>query len=91
MTDEEMAEKYAKGLCKTCKVDVCRYSKIKTCVTKESLKQAYLAGAEFGYNKCDEQLTKAKNLLTRFIMGSVYFNGKETDLVEEAERFLKEE
>ena len=37
-----------------------------------------------------EQLTKAKNLLTRFIMGSVYFNGKETDLVEEAERFLKE-
>ena len=44
MTDEEMAEKYAKGLCKTCKVDVCRYSKIQTCVTKESFKQAYLAG-----------------------------------------------
>ena len=37
-----------------------------------------------------EQLTKAKELLTRFIMGSVYFNGKETDLVEEAEQFLKE-
>ena len=54
MTDEEMAEKYAKGLCKTCKVDVCRYSKIQTCVTKESLKQAYLAGAEFGYNKANE-------------------------------------
>ena len=54
MTDEEMAEKYAKGLCKTCKVDVCRYSKIKTCVTKESLKQAYLAGAESGYNKANE-------------------------------------
>ena len=52
-------------------------------------KQAYLAGAEFGYNKCDEQLTKAKNLLTRFIMASVYFNGKETDLVEEAEQFLR--
>ena len=34
------------------------------------------------------QLTKAKELLTRFIMGSVYFNGKETDLVEEAEQFL---
>ena len=44
MIDEEMAEKYVKGLCKTCKVDVCRYSKIQTCVTKESLKQAYLAG-----------------------------------------------
>ena len=54
-------------------------------------KQAYQQGAEFGYNKCNERLTKAKNLLTRFIMGSVYFNGKETDLVEEAERFLKEE
>ena len=38
----------------------------------------------------DNQLTKAKELLTRFIMGSVYFNGKETDLVEEAEQFLKE-
>ena len=51
MSDEEMAEKYAKGLCKTCKVDVCRYSKIQTCATKESLKQAYLAGAEFGFQK----------------------------------------
>ena len=29
----------------------------------KALKQAYLAGAEFGYNKCDEQLTKAKSLL----------------------------
>lgn len=38
-----------------------------------------------------KQLTKAKELLTRFIMGSVYFNGKETDLVEEAERFISEE
>ena len=37
-----------------------------------------------------KQLIKAKNLLTRFIMGSVYFNGKETDLVEEAEQFLRE-
>ena len=48
MTDEEMAEKYAKGLCKTCKVDVCRYSEIQTCVTKESLKQAYLASLKAG-------------------------------------------
>ena len=37
-----------------------------------------------------KQLTKAKELLTRFIMSSVYFNGKETDLVEEAEEFLRE-
>lgn len=53
-------------------------------------KQAYQQGAEFGYNKANERLIKAKNLLTRFIMGSVYFNGKETDLVEEAEQFLRE-
>ena len=45
---------------------------------------------EFGYNKCDEQLTKAKKLITRFIMGNVYFYGKETDLVEKAEQFLRE-
>ena len=56
----------------------------------KALKQAYLAGAEFGYNKCDEQLTKAKKLITRFIMGNVYFYGKETDLVEKAEQFLRE-
>ena len=56
----------------------------------KALKQAYLAGAEFGYNKCDEQLTKAKKLITRFIMGNVYFYGKETDLVEKAKQFLRE-
>ena len=53
-------------------------------------KQAYLAGAELGYNKANEQFTKAKELLTRFIIGSVCFKGKETDLVEEAEQFLRE-
>ena len=53
-------------------------------------KQAYQQGAELGYNKCDEQLTKAKKLIIRFIMGNVYFYGKETDLVEKAEQFLRE-
>ena len=37
-----------------------------------------------------EQLTKATNLLTRFVMASVYFNGRETDLVEEAGQFISE-
>ena len=37
-----------------------------------------------------KQLTKAKELLTRFVMASVYFNGKETDLIKEAEQFLRE-
>lgn len=36
------------------------------------------------------QLAKAKELLTRFVMASVYFNGKETDLIKEAEQFLRE-
>lgn len=62
MTDEEMAEKYAKGLCKTCKVDVCRYSKIKTCTTKESLKQAYLAGLEYK-NKENAELKEKISIL----------------------------
>ena len=52
--------------------------------------QSYQEGAEFGYNKCDEQLTKAKKLIIRFIMGNVYFYGKETDLVEKAKQFLRE-
>ena len=52
--------------------------------------EGFKDGAEFGYNKCNEQLIKAKELLTRFVMASVYFNGKEADLVEEAEQFLKD-
>ena len=58
-------------------------------------------GAEFGYNKAFVEagknlkaivtdFNKAKELLTRFVMASVYFNGKETDLIKEAEQFLKE-
>ena len=57
---------------------------------RNNICKAFEDGAEFGYNKANERLIKAKNLLTRFIMGSVYFNGKETDLVEEAEQFLRE-
>lgn len=37
----------------------------------------------------EKQLTKAKELLTRFVMASVHFNGRETDLLEEAEQFLR--
>ena len=48
-------------------------------------------GMEFGYNKANERLTKAKKLLIRFIMGNVYFYGKETDLVEKAKQFISEE
>ena len=37
-----------------------------------------------------KEIAYAKELLTRFVMASVYFNGKEADLVEEAEQFLKD-
>ena len=40
--------------------------------------------------KLRNQVLKAKELLTRFVMASVYFKGKETDLLTEAEQFLKE-
>lgn len=51
MTDEETAEEYAKGLCKTCTVDTCRYSIFQTCAIKESIKQAFLAGLKAGRPK----------------------------------------
>lgn len=47
--------------------------------------------AKEGYIKfTSNQLIKAKKLLTKFVIASVYFNGKEANLVEEAEQFLKE-
>ena len=53
-------------------------------------KQAYLAGAEFGYNKCDEQLTKAKEIMREMLrilpkenIEGVY------EITEEAEEFLR--
>lgn len=41
-------------------------------------------------DKLEKEIAYAKELLTRFVMASVYFNGKEADLVEEAEQFLIE-
>ena len=53
-------------------------------------KQAYLAGAEFSYNKCDEQLTKAKEIMREMLrilpkenIEGVY------EITEEAEQFLR--
>ena len=51
MTDEEKAENYAKGLCKTCTFDTCRHNALQTCAIKESLKQTYLAGLKAGKPK----------------------------------------
>ena len=79
-----MFEKEVTDLCcSTCNAEV-------SCIEKCECWTFAKKGAEFGYNKCDEQLTKAKKLITRFIMGNVYFYGKETDLVEKAKQFLRE-
>lgn len=57
---------------------------------QSGISRALVEFAELGYNKANERLTKAKKLLIRFIMGNVYFYGKETDLVEKAKQFLRE-
>ena len=57
----------------------------------KELKQAYQQGAEFGYNKANEQLTKAKELIKEMLsilpkenIEGIY------ELTEEAEHFLRE-
>ena len=57
---------------------------------QSGISRALVEFAELGYNKANERLTKAKKLLIRFIMGNVYFYGKETDLVEKAKQFISE-
>ena len=56
MTDEERAENYAKGLCKTCTFDTCRHNTLQTCATKESLKQAHLDGLKAGKDMAEADL-----------------------------------
>lgn len=64
-------------------------------------KQAYLAGAEFGYNKANERLAKAKEIIkkfTEFVNNEVEFDSEHSqehtdlwnELCEKAEQFLKE-
>ena len=57
---------------------------------QSGISRALVEFAELGYNKVNERIKKKKKLITRFIMGNVYFYGKETDLVEKAEQFLRE-
>lgn len=57
----------------------------------KELKQAYQQGAEFGYNKANERLTKAKEIIEEMLsilpkenIEGVY------EITEEAEQFLRE-
>ena len=58
----------------------------------KELKQAYLAGAEFGYNKCNEQLTKAKETIEGLMRFCRCFAQHHTEDIryKEAEHFLRE-
>ena len=58
---------------------------------RKSYKDGFKDGAEFGYNKCDEQLTKAKEIMIEMLrilpkenIEGVY------EITEEAEQFLRE-
>lgn len=59
----------------------------------KALKQAYLVGAEFGYNKANEQLTKAKELLTKWVELFKPKGGNipPTPIQVETEQFISEE
>ena len=58
----------------------------------KALKQAYLAGAELGYNKCNEQLTKAKETIEGLMRFCRCFAQHHTEDIryKEAEHFLRE-
>ena len=59
----------------------------------KALKQAYLAGAELGYNKANERLIKAKELIGELI-SSLSVVGEceeeECELLNRAEEFIRE-
>lgn len=58
----------------------------------KALKQAYLAGAEFGYNKANKQLAKAKELLAKWVELFKPKGGNipPTPIQVETEQFLRE-
>ena len=53
-------------------------------------KQAYQQGAEFGYNKCNGQLTKAKEIIKDLLQCLPKENNEGIyEITEEAEEFLR--
>ena len=99
---EKEAEKWTIDyVCKDCS----RYKECRSkeqCTCKECSKEKWQKGAEFGYNKCNEQLIKAKEIIKDYM---TIVKGAHTavcgvseenrtiyvlKLNEEAEQFLKE-
>ena len=59
--------------------------------TEEDYIKAFKDGAEFGYNKCNEQLTKAKEIIRDLLQVLPKENIEGIyEITEEAEQFLKE-
>ena len=55
---------------------------------QRAIKQAYQQDAEFGYNKCNKKLTKAEEILRKFLDAE---NIDERSVAEsEADKFLRE-
>ena len=67
------------------------------CTSEEEVRQAYQKGAEFGYNKCDDQLTKAKEIIREYMrfepmIGTCSFYSEEYEKTKKkAEQFLNSE
>lgn len=62
------------------------------CTSEEEIKQAYQQGAEFGYNKCDEQLVKAKEIIKDLLQVLPKENIEGVyEVTEVAEQFLNSE
>lgn len=67
----------------------------RTCI--DSVRQAYQKGAEFGYNKCGEQLIKAKEIIREYMrfepmIGTCSFYSEEYEKTKKkAEQFLNSE
>lgn len=98
---EKEAEKWTIDyVCKDCS----RYKECRSkeqCTCKECSKEKWQKGAEFGYIKGNEQLTKAKEIVKKFlgfVNNEVEFDSEHprehtdlwNELCEKAEQFLKE-
>ena len=68
---EKEAEEYLKVLCETCTFDTCRNNILHTCAIKESIKQAFLAGAELREERIvelEKQLLKSVYLMRELLI-----------------------
>ena len=90
MFEKEAEEWTIDYVCKDCsKYERCKSKEHCTC--KECSKDKWQNGAEFGYIKGNEQLTKAKELIQDLIDSLEVIDGeqiRELKVVKEAEQFL---